>query len=780
MKLRATFAGLTLGLAVACGSGSASDAGPDADVPADAEADVEPEGDGGDVEAETNPADEPLRPAQGTAGVDPLDCTGAYELPVELTGPDGLGHFGWTVDDLRFSVAWDVRVRFPTDWISRDDGGSSLRTHPWLVPEAGRCYQREMATATAGDNPLTAVLATMTAFGDPWTAYGEFARDTYTPPSYDLTGENVLVRALHGLLDLPNLMPEAPVAPAWDATLRDQLVSSTSAYPAEVQRALARLVLAVGEAYFQKRVALPPADLAVYQEMHHRFWYQNYARLNDTYVSPTGGTFEADALDYGEGVDLTAFYAAALAVTAAAEEALRVLSTAAPIDAPRLDLLTPHGRILIDLRDQDTEWTAEELADAVVVVDLGGNDIWHGRYAATHKFWMSAAVAIDVAGDDRYNPETADIEGSATTARQAFDVVNGFTQGCGLFGVGVLIDGGGRDDYRATEYAQGSGAFGVGVLYDVSGADSYRLGTAGQGSGYFGMGLHFDRAGDDRYGVYTVGQGVGRPKGHGLLLDGQGNDTYIGYYAGNDPEFPDPGYSNYFSLTPGTGYSAPDGTPHYMSVVQGVGWGFRHEWGTSGALWAGGFGALLDFGTGTDEHYADCMAMGQGFVYGFGLLYDGGGDDRYRTFWWGPGASAHMGVNLLLEEDGDDDVHVTALSGGYGFDCSVGWWIDGGGNDTYGGQFNYGRAYNYGLTFFIEGGGDDVYNADLAQASPAFGIVDTGFPNENLLGAFLDLGGGTDTYNTTTAGVGNDANWYLEPVGADVNPLYHKGIGIDR
>jgi hypothetical protein len=59
-------------------------------------------------------------------------------------------------------------------------------------------------------------------------------------------------------------------------------------------------------------------------------------------------------------------------------------------------------------------------------------------------------------------------------------------------------------------------------------------------------------------------------------------------------------------------------------------------------------------------------------------------------------------------------------------------------------------------------------------------IVDYGFPGVNLLGAFLDLGAGTDTHNTTTPGVGNDADWYLDPVGTNADPAYHKGIGIDR
>ena len=174
------------------------------------------------------------------------------------------------------------------------------------------------------------------------------------------------------------------------------------------------------------------------------------------------------------------------------------------------------------------------------------------------------------------------------------------------------------------------------------------------------------------------------------------------------------------------------------------------------------------------------MAQGQGFVYGFGYLYDGGGDDLYHTFWWGPAASAHMGVSLMVEEGGNDEIDVVALSGGYGYDSSVGWVLDHGGDDTYNGQFNYGRAYTYGLTFMINTGGDDTYNADEAQGGPRFGIVDSGDMGQNLIGVFMDLGGGTDTYVNASEHVVNDAVWYNEPTGSNVDAQWHKGIGMDR
>jgi hypothetical protein len=778
--------------AAACGGGNGgrddagevpgeADVGEEAEV--DAEADALGEGEAeAEAEADAPPGYDPIVPVIGASSTEALDCAGAYELPEEFTGPDGLGHHGWDVDDLRFSGAWSVSTRFATNWISTTGSSPSIRTRPWYVPEAGYCYQRgiaaDVADAAGGAPLLAPVLRDVTPFNHADGYYGNLWQDLYVPPDYPLDEPHALVRAIRGLYELPNALPEAPGPPPWDDAIRDGIVEATAEWPAGMQRAVARLVLSVGEAYLLKQQAIAAADPEVLRDIHRQFLSENYASSSMPSVNPLGGSVIDDVIRQAPRVDLTKFYAAGFSVAAAAEECRRVLADVEPFASPGLNLRTPHGRLLVSTGGEDTEYAAEDLEDAALVVDLGGDDTYHGRYAATHEFWMSAAVVVDAAGDDLYTPETADIEAPGTTVREAFDRMKGFTQGCGLFGVGVLIDGGGRDAYTATVYAQGSSAFGVGLLLDEGSAnETYKLGMGGQGQGYFGIGALIDGGGDDHYGVYTIGQGAGRAWGHGLLLDLGGNDTYIGYYA-EGPGYPGPGYNDY--LLGASPYVDADGHEHHMSECQGVGWGYRGDWFTPVANWAGGFGALVDLGDGDDEHYADCMAMGQGFVYGFGFLWDGGGDDVYRTFWWGPSASAHMGVNLLVDDDGNDDIHVEALSGGYGYDFSVGWTIDNGGNDTYGGQFNYGRAYLNAFTFMVNDGGDDVYNADLAQADPRFGYVNDGASGTKLLGLFLDLGGGDDTYNTTVEGIGNDAEWYLDPVGDGTNPENHKGIGIDR
>ena len=735
--------------------------------------------------------DSPIAPELGEMGEEALDCSGAYELPQEFTGDDGLGHHGWTLDDLKFTLEWGNSNAFTSEWISDDSSmntGNSIREYPWQVPEASYCYTGELELSTpglaAGEATLALVLEDQTAFNHPWSLYGELYKDVYTPPAYDFEGAvGPTAQAILGLLEASNELPGAPDADGWDDGLRDDLLAATADYPRDFDEALARAVLSLWEAAELKGQALEDADMDAIEEIFDRFFSQNYATDGTWSVSPSSSGVDDVIYENAESVDMPRLYAAAMAAGGGADEVRVALP--APFDSPGIDVETPFGRIVVATADAADEYSAEDLEDVALLVDLGGDDTYHGRYAASHQLWMGAAVLIDAAGNDLYTPETADIESPDTMASAAFDTDHGFTQGCGLFGVGILIDAAGDDNYRASVYSQGAGAFGYGVLLDTDGVDDYRLGNAGQGSGFFGIGTLIDAAGDDRYGLYTTGQGNGRPQGQGLLLDLDGHDTYIAYYNDLEPWLPGPGYNNYFGLSGLTWpYSDSDGNPHYMSNAQGIGWGFRGDWFSSGPSymtnWAGGFGALVDFGEGNDEHYADCMSMGQGFVYGWGLLYDGGGDDIYRTFWWGPAASAHMGVGTLIEEDGNDDLHVAWASGGFGYDCSVGWHIDNGGDDTFGGQFHYGKAYTYGLTFMINDGGDDIYNDGGVLNDPPFGIVHTGQHGRRLVGAFMDLGGGNDTYHSAYEGVGTDAEWYHEPVGNDINPDYHKGIGIDR
>ena len=725
----------------------------------------------------------PLPAMVGEISAPPLDCTGSYALPDEFLGEHGLAGFDWTLDDIHLRLAWGMPNAFENHWLSDNtDAEASLRVRSHLVPEAGYCYRDGLAAATAGaatDGPyLAALIAHVSAFSHRDTSYHALHRDLYGPPTYDVATENLLVRAIAGLVALENALNGAPVVAAMQPAELLSLRDRVAGYPAEMQVALAQAVFAIGETYLLKQAALTAADPVVLERIHAAVLADNYTTISNSFVSPAAGTVVADILAGADGWDQASIHLAAQTLANAADECRRVLEGITPFESPGIDVATPHGRIVVRTAASDDDNPADSLDDVALLIDLAGNDRYAGRYAATDHFWQSASVVIDVGGDDEYGTEQPDLADNATTVSTGFDNAKGFTQGVGLFGVGLLLDAAGNDAYRASVHAQGAGIFGVGVLADHDGSDSYQLGYFGQGTGFFGVGVLVDGGGDDRYAVYTMGEGVGKPGGHGVLLDLAGDDDYLCFYNDDPPELPSPGYQNYYRLSPSWAYN--DGTEaHFMSVCQGVGWGYRGDWFMPQQNWMGGFGALVDFGDGNDSHHADTMSMGQGFVYGFGFLYDDGGDDRYRTFWWGPGAAAHMGIGLFVDEAGNDDMYVTRASGNFGFDTGIGWTIDNGGDDRYGGQVHYGESYNYGLSFFVNRGGDDVYNAGAVRSDVIFGGVRVGFPNTKLVGVFLDTGVGNDTYEAPAEGVGNDAAWHLAPRGDNIEPAIHIGIGVD-
>lgn len=95
--------------------------------------------------------------------------------------------------------------------------------------------------------------------------------------------------------------------------------------------------------------------------------------------------------------------------------------------------------------------------------------------------------------------------------------------------IGMLIDNGGNDYYQGAEYLQGAGIhIAAGGLFDRSGDDMYfsRFGPS-QGEGHdWGVGVLTDDEGDDNYTV-SGGQGVGLANGVGIFLDKGGRDSYF-------------------------------------------------------------------------------------------------------------------------------------------------------------------------------------------------------------------------------------------------------------
>ncbi len=106
-----------------------------------------------------------------------------------------------------------------------------------------------------------------------------------------------------------------------------------------------------------------------------------------------------------------------------------------------------------------------------------------------------------------------------------------FAQGAGYWaGVGMLSSGAGNDSYTGVWYVQGSAAhFAVGVLNDVGGDDHYTATmNMAQGAGHdYSVGFLIDEAGNDRYEAPNLSLGSGNANGFGFFWDKGGDDTYI-------------------------------------------------------------------------------------------------------------------------------------------------------------------------------------------------------------------------------------------------------------
>lgn len=180
------------------------------------------------------------------------------------------------------------------------------------------------------------------------------------------------------------------------------------------------------------------------------------------------GEEQVDAFDYCPEIDDVArtwdeaslWYAAQKCVQAL-DDARLVLGELGDVAAFSFDWETPWGWIRIRGGGRDVI----DGTDALLIVDLGGNDHYTGPVAASNAH-QSIGLLIDLGGDDRYE-------------------ATGPAQGAGMCGVGILLDHAGDDVYEASRYAQGVGQFGLGLCADFGGNDRYFVKFSGQGCGYF-------------------------------------------------------------------------------------------------------------------------------------------------------------------------------------------------------------------------------------------------------------------------------------------------------
>lgn len=341
--------------------------------------------------------------------------------------------------------------------------------------------------------------------------------------------------------------------------------------------------------------------------------------------------------------------------------------------------------------------------DFSMIVDLGGAD-----YYTTKK--QGSKIILDLAGNDFYSS------------------TKNYSQAAAFFGIKLLIDLEGDDNYNAQNFSQASAVFGVGILYDMAGNDFYKSNGFSQGYAFYGLGILVDNEGDDEYASDIFSQAVGSCRGLGLLLDVAGNDKYR---AG---------------LQQASTYRVA-GSFHGAS--QGFGFGIR-------GYFDGGIGLLLD-GKGKDIFQAGNFSQGSGYFFGLGVLKNFGKEaDSYIAYRYGQASAAHSALGVLIDDGGNDLYRgqVAAVQSA-AWDKSVTAFWDKKGDDRYislNAAFSLAAAAHNGYAYFLDSAGKDSYQVKNFRST-----TQNSYHGGSSLSFFFDLGGAEDNYEQKN--IQNHSTW---------------------
>lgn len=544
--------------------------------------------------------------------------------------------------------------------------------------------------------------------------------------------------------------------------IEQDLLQALEPIDLEIRKAVARTVLHLLNAYKFQQIAVRNIDY----EDAAACW--RIRKLGETQFD--GLEYYPQLEDCAQNLDYNSMFYAGYKLLQSSQtlaDTLITMKQTLKIDwkSQYLNINTPIGRIVIS----GTEKDQHRYSDALLVIDLGGNDTYHGSIGANPSLEIPVSLCIDLDGNDKYLNEDE------------------FThsQGSAVLGAGMLLDMAGDDYYQSTRLSQGAAMLGIGILADMDGKDEYRMWTSGQGGAYFGIGLAIDNKGDDKYYMHGDGQGYGGVGGVGTLVNRSGDDLYECEPLSENVFRPD--------------YHSKDGKLNY-SYAQGCGIGRRGDI-TDGHSWAGGMGTIIDL-EGNDTYKSANWSLGCGYWYGMGFCYDGGGNDKYISASWAQAAGAHFCIGALIDEAGDDYHECwqeQSVGMGFGHDITVALFLNRGGDDTYKLKDNgLGYAINMSQVFFFDTAGKDTYitggkgdnygwnNYDKYNP-PIIGAFHTLFANQ--IAVFADVDGEdeylTEDFDSGEKGIDerlkNGGEIYF-PTDVQRDSLANKnyyGIGID-
>lgn len=530
--------------------------------------------------------------------------------------------------------------------------------------------------------------------------------------------------------------------------------------PIELQKIAAALIINAYDAYKWRQLAIRNLDP---DDMAEIFKIDNLSgTLGD------GQMYYPEIDDIAGNLDEHSLYYSSLKAAQAAEMAYKDLKkylakTKSDLSNLEFDYFSPIGRIVIcGIKDNQVEYS-----DAAILIDLGGNDTYRGAIGATSAVDLPVAIAIDMAGDDTYDNTDNHLP----------------SQGAGILGTGILIDGAGRDIYQSITMSQGCGFFGTGILLDIEGDDDYKLETSGQGCGYFGLGFALDIKGNDNRYLYGDGQGYGGVAGVGVIADYIGDDKYTAEPLASVADRGD--YHSQGKIN--------------ANGAQGTGMGRRGD-GSDGHSWAGGLGALIDI-KGNDQYYSGNWTLGCGYWFGTGIVYEGEGDDLYKSVYFTQASGAHYCIGVILDKGGNDTHELWETSGAgiaFGWDYAIAMLYDRGGDDKYIAKIiSLGCAQIRSDALLIDIGGNDYYQLGKGQEGLGAATYRESYDHPNALSPFdtyaksfalfLDIGG-KDTYvesdttkikSSPSSKCLDNSIWFAPSKSGEHYGANNYGVGLD-
>lgn len=296
-------------------------------------------------------------------------------------------------------------------------------------------------------------------------------------------------------------------------------------------------------------------------------------------------------------------------------------------DSQPVQLMTEIGKVIIGGKGNH-HYSDETMKDAVLLIDLGGENSYEGSVAGAQDGKIK--VVIDF--------------GENITIISTNTVVSA---GAGVFGIGLLYlpNPSGTKTIITGSFAQGTGLCGVGGLF-VNGPGNFKGERYVQGIGIFGAGIFSSRLGNNSaYEVRLYGQGVGFTRGVGIFRYDGSSATFRGGLVDPDPRE---------SL----------GT---TSLCQGVGYGPR---GYAG----GGLGLCVLNGNQLSLE-SSYFAQGAGYWRGAGVFSIQGNSNFVKARRYDQGSGIHSAIGSFFLHGDNNHVVNWGVGPAFGWDNGIGWTI---------------------------------------------------------------------------------------------------------